>query len=98
MTTGVIILLIQTLTILFYVMYGMLFARIILSWFTMGRSNRLMDLLYMLTEPILAPIRSLLQRSPLGGPGMIIDFSPIIAFILLRLVFNLVIAFLAGLV
>ena len=43
-----------------------------------------MELLYVLTEPVIAPIRSLLQRSPLGGPGMVIDFSVLIVLILLE--------------
>jgi len=89
-----ILILMEAVRIFFMVLYVLLFARIILSWFTMGRGNRLMDLLLFLTEPILAPIRALLQRSPLGGPGMIIDFSPIIAFILLRLLNNFVMSLL----
>jgi len=74
----------DTVNIFFWVLYGMLFARILLSWFPLARGNRLAEFLFMLTEPILAPIRRLIQRSPLGGPGMMLDFSPIVAFILLR--------------
>jgi len=85
--------LVRTVDTLFWVVYLMLFARIILSWFPI-RDNRLIELLFMLTEPILAPIRSLVRRSPLGGSGMMIDFSPLIAFILIRLVANFLISFL----
>jgi YggT family protein len=63
----------------------MILARVILSWFPRARSNPLVQLLYTVTEPILGPIRSLLQKSPLGGPGMILDFSPIIAFLFIQL-------------
>lgn len=69
----------------FWLLRGMLFIRIILSWFAVGRGNRLMELLFAFTEPVLAPIRNLVNRSPLGGPGMVLDFSPLIAFVLLEL-------------
>ncbi|MDR0273295.1 MAG: YggT family protein [Clostridiales bacterium] len=77
--------LVPAVTLFFRLIYAMLFIRIILSWFGVGRNNKFVDLLYALTEPILAPIRNLVHRSPLGGPGMILDFSPIIALTLLRL-------------
>ena len=77
-------LLIDVINITFLVVQILLFARILMSWFTMGRPNRLMDLLFTLTEPILAPVRNIIKRSPLGGPGMVIDFSPIIVLFLLR--------------
>lgn len=44
-----------------------------------------MRLLYNLTEPILQPVRDMVDKSPLGG-GSGLDFSPIFALILLRLV------------
>ena len=57
-------------------------ARIILSMvFPPGRAGgstgRLMDVLYRITEPILAPIRRMVYR---GGP---FDFSPMVAVLLL---------------
>ncbi|MCL2200276.1 MAG: YggT family protein [Defluviitaleaceae bacterium] len=88
--------LIRTVEVFFTVLYIMLFARIILSWFPMS-NNRLLDLLYAFTEPVLAPIRRLVHRSPLGGPGMVLDFSPLIAFILIRLIRNVLVGFLIGL-
>jgi len=77
-------LLAQTVDVFFTVLYVMLFARIILSWFPM-RDSKFMELLCAFTEPVLAPVRRLVQRSPLGGPGMVLDFSPLIVFLLLRL-------------
>ena len=71
----------------------MLLVRIILSWFAVGRNNRLVELLFAFTEPILAPIRNLVSRSPLGGPGMVLDFSPLIAFVLLRLLMGVILSF-----
>ena len=89
-------LIISAVNMLFNVITIMLFIRVILSWFPMAANNRLMELLYVLTEPILVPIRTLVHRSPLGGPGMVIDFSVLIAFILLRLAQGFIISILRG--
>lgn len=67
------------------VMYFLIFVRCILSWFPMVRGNVLVQLVYTLTEPILRPIRELINKSPLGG-GMMLDFSPIIAFFVLQII------------
>jgi YggT family protein len=70
-----------------------LIARVLLSWLPISKNNKLVDLLYMITEPILAPIRSMLRRSSLLNNSMLsmIDFSPIVAFLLCGLVRNLII-------
>lgn len=72
----------------------LIFIRIIMSWFrprTWSRETqwffRAEELIFRLTEPILAPIRNIL---PTGGMGL--DFSPIIAVFLLELVIKLVIS------
>lgn len=69
----VIFLLINILRILKYA----LLLRILLSWVNPDPSGRLNQILYQITEPILAPIRNLLPRA-----GMI-DFSPLLAFLAL---------------
>ena len=84
----------QVVNALFIIMHVLLFARIILSWFQGFYGTPLMELLYNLTEPILRPIRSIVQRSPLGGPGMVLDFAPLIAFILIRVLQGFVVGFL----
>ena len=55
------------------------FARAILSWFPIGtqRDNPIVAMLYQITEPMLAPLRSILPR-----PGMM-DFSPMVAILIL---------------
>ncbi len=55
-----------------------IFARIILSWMPMDRGNRLVRIIYEITEPILGPIRRVLPA--LGG----LDLSPMIALILIQ--------------
>ena len=72
----------------------LIFVRVILSWIPIGRGNLIIQLLYTLTEPILAPIRSLLDKSPLGG--MMLDFSAVFALILLYFIRMLLLNFLIG--
>lgn len=64
-----------------------LIARVIVSWLPVSRDNRLIDLLYTITEPVLAPIRNMLSKSRLmnGSVFSMFDFSPIVAFILVGL-------------
>jgi YggT family protein len=57
-----------------------------MSWFPVDRHNGIVKLIYGLTEPILAPIRRMMFKSPMGGAGMPIDFSPVIAGILLEVI------------
>lgn len=84
--TSLQVLFIQAIDVFFNVIEWLIFIRILLSWIPMfGYNNPLGRLIYNLTEPILGPCRSMLDKSPLGG-GMMLDFSPIIALILMVLV------------
>ncbi len=57
-----------------------LLGRIILSWIpNVDRTNAIVQLLYQLTDPVLEPLRRTIP--PLG----MIDISPIVAFIGLRI-------------
>ena len=65
----------------FRVLFFIIVARVILSWIPIGNPNNvIINFIYEITEPILAPIRKLI---PFSLP---LDFSPIIALILLRLI------------
>ncbi|MBL7068491.1 MAG: YggT family protein [Candidatus Omnitrophica bacterium] len=76
---------------IFNVIYFLLVIRIILSWFGVNRYNELVQILFRITEPILAPFR----RLPLQMGAM--DFSPIIAFIILAFLRNFVVGLLTQL-
>lgn len=84
---------VNTVSLFLRVLSMLIVARAILSWFRpRGYSKLYNDIeraLYVLTEPILAPIRSAL---PPIGPG--IDFSPLVALILIDLVQRLLVGFL----
>lgn len=75
----------RAVDLLFGFMELAIIARVIVSWLPISRDNQLIRLLYQITEPILAPIRSMIERSAFGR-NMIIDFSPIVAFILIRII------------
>ncbi|MFV0518905.1 MAG: YggT family protein [Lachnospirales bacterium] len=57
--------------------------RALLSWFVRSR-NTFVDLLDSIINPIMNPIRKMVYNSPLGGPGMMIDISPIIAIVFIQ--------------
>ena len=64
-----------------------LMIRVIMTWIPFnpdGIMGKIFRVLSAFTEPFVSPIRRLIQRSPLGGPGMMIDFSPMLAFLAIR--------------
>lgn len=75
-------------SMIFNVLYFLLVVRIILSWFAVNPYNEIVQILYRITDPILAPFR----RLPLQIGG--IDFSPIIAFIILAFLRNFIVGIL----
>ena len=89
------IVLIQTVNTFFKLLEFLILARVILSWIPLGRNNALVQMLYALTEPILSPIRSLLDKSPLGG--IMLDFSAWFAMILLYFIQMILINIVLGL-
>ncbi len=69
-----------------------LLARVLLSWIQVDPRNQLVQIIYQLTEPLLAPIRRVLPQT--GG----MDFSPIVAFIGLIVVEQIIITLLSSVV
>jgi YggT family protein len=65
-----------------------LLARVLVSWFPVDQYNPIVKVLYQLTEPLLAPIRRVLPQT--GA----IDFSPIVAFVVIVIVQRIVIGLL----
>lgn len=72
-------------TILLYVLQIvklLVIVRCILSWLPL-EGNRIVEFIYRVTEPILSPIRALLERM-MGGRTLMLDLSPIILFLLIQ--------------
>ncbi len=84
-------LLLHAVDIFFYLLEMLILVRILLSWIVGYQGGSVMRLLYNLTEPILQPVRNMVDKSPLGG-GVGLDFSPVFPLILLRLVKALLMA------
>ena len=63
-----------------WVLTALIFFRAILSWFPIDPRNPLMTILYDITEPILAPLRTVLPRI-----GMM-DITPLVAIILIQII------------
>lgn len=68
------------ISLLAQVLFFAVLIRAILSWFMPNDSSGLGRILFDITEPVLAPIRRVLP--PLGG----IDFSPLVAMVLIQVV------------
>ena len=65
--------------------------RVLLSWIPIDRNGRFAEIILQITEPVVGPIRKVLPT--LGG----LDFSPMIAMILLEMVRTVVINLLLAL-
>jgi YggT family protein len=75
----------EVVVILTWVLSIAIFARAVLSWFSVDPSNPLVDILVQITEPILAPIRSIMPRTGF------IDLTPMVAIILLNVIGQIVV-------
>jgi YggT family protein len=75
--------------VLFLGLTIVILGRVLLSWIPTRLPWGLNDFIFSVSEPILAPIRRML---PMAG-GM--DLSPLVAFVLLRLVESLLVRLLA---
>ncbi len=88
----------RTVDIFFNILYLIILIRVILSWVGRGipynsRWRGFITFIYGVTEPILRPIRQVIPAS-----GMGIDFSPLIAFLLLSIVRRIVLNILRSLI
>lgn len=76
------------LSLLLRIIDSLILVRVLLSFFPTLQSSKISYFIYQMTEPILAPCRAILDKLGLGM-GMI-DFSPILAFLLLGLIQNII--------
>lgn len=74
----------RSIDLFFYIIELLIFARIIFSFLNIGPYNALGRIIYELTEPILAPARELIYR--IGIDTGMLDFSPIIGVLMLRII------------
>jgi YggT family protein len=69
----------EIINVTFWVLTIAVFIRVLLSWIpNLDPRNPVIEFIYGITEPILAPIRSIMPRT------MMFDFSPMIAIFVLQ--------------
>jgi YggT family protein len=76
--------------ILLQVLWLAILGRVLLSWVDRGGQMRISQFLFEITEPIIGPVRRIMPNT-----GMI-DFSPMVALILLSLLRNILLGALQG--
>lgn len=74
------------LNLLFNALFIAILGRVLMSWVDPTGSSRISQILFDITEPILAPIRNVVPSI-----GMF-DISPIIAMLLLNIIFRALVA------
>jgi len=65
----------------------LILVRVVFSWMNPNTNSSIVRFVYGTTEPILAPIRNLIYG--LGYNG-IMDFSPILAILLINIIFDVI--------
>lgn len=70
-----------------------LLIRAFVSWMPINRDNRLVDLLYKITEPVLSPFRNLIAR--IVGQNLPIDFAPVIVLLIMALLRHFILRIIA---
>ena len=75
------------ISLLFRFLEGAIILDVILSWVMHGRSNAFVDFLHIFTEPLMIPGRKIQEKLI---PGLMIDFSPILAFLMIDIVRGIV--------
>ena len=76
------------INILFTALNFAILIRVLISWIRVDPHNPLIQFLFAITEPILAPFRRIIP--PAAG----LDFSPIVAFFVLELLRRLILSLL----
>ena len=80
----ILLILLFAVRLLLEMFYVLLVIRAVLSWVP-GVRNRLTDFVYMVTEPVLSPVRNLLNRSRFGNLSLPIDLSFLVVLFVLTL-------------
>jgi len=76
---------IKAVDLFFQFLYLMVLIRALMSFVPNIFNTKVARFIYQCTEPLLAPFRVMLERFMPRGPGYYIDFSPIIALIVLNI-------------
>ncbi len=64
----------------------LLIVRVFASWVSANPYNPIVRIVYVLTEPVLKPVRRIIPPIPLGGA--FIDLSPLVLFLIIHFLNN----------
>jgi YggT family protein len=78
----------QAFDLLLKIIQWSIILRALLSWFPISKENIFFKILYQITEPVLSPIRKMLEHTSFGRDSMM-DFSPVIAVFILWIISSL---------
>lgn len=85
-------LMVRILDVFFWFWYAVILVRVLLSWLRLPPrhpiNRHIGPFVYAVTEPLLRPIRRALAPYTRGSP---LDFSPLIAYLLLEVVHTLIV-------
>ncbi len=79
----------SAIVILLQIIEYAILIRVILSWLPIPKDNQFVRILYQITDPVLLPIRNMIEKTN-WGKNMMIDFSPLIAFAIIMLLVRIV--------
>lgn len=85
--------LIVILKIMMYAVTALMLGSVIISWFPRLRWYPIGRLIYQLSEAPLQVVRRFLRPLNLGG-GVGLDFSPLVFYLLVLIVYNIIVIFL----
>ncbi len=87
---NIVFLLIRTVDIMIDLIVLAITIDVILSWVYPG-NNMFVRVIHAITEPVLKPFRNLINNSAIGGPGLRLDFSPVLAVLALSFLKEIII-------
>ncbi|MCT4598198.1 MAG: YggT family protein [Vallitalea sp.] len=82
------ILILRTLELFLYSLEILILVRVFSSWIPRAYESPFVRFIVQITEPILTPIKKLIDKSIFGGKGSMLDFSPLVAFLILNILQN----------
>lgn len=77
----------RLIDMIFSLLQYSIFIEVILSWVYAGRTNQYIELLHKITGPLMLPGRRIQEKY---FPNLMVDFSPIIALVILMVLRNIV--------
>ncbi|MCT4543910.1 MAG: YggT family protein [Vallitalea sp.] len=73
----------KTLELFLYALEILILIRVLVSWIPRAYDNPFVQFIVQITDPILNPIKKLIEKSIFGGKGNVVDFSPLVAFLII---------------